>query len=170
VKALVQRVKGLTRIQSATESRSEEHRFDGPGLVALLAWTKRDEVLPETELLKKEEWILSRVQGLRIFPDAEGRLNLSLPDFLAKRAPTDPPGSGGILWVSQFTLAASLESGFRPSFTQAMAPDRARARFDLLKAKLAALTPAYAQAFGIFGADMELSFTNWGPVTIPLEL
>lgn len=169
MKALIQRVKGQTRIQSLADKHKEEHSFQGPGLVVLLGWTKADEALTELELGKKEDWIFSRVQGLRIFPDTEGRMNRSLSDYLASRAQADPQGQGGILWVSQFTLAASLDSGFRPSFTQAMSPDLAKARYEKACAKLRASSTPYAQAFGIFGADMDLDFTNWGPVTIPLE-
>jgi D-tyrosyl-tRNA(Tyr) deacylase len=166
MKAFIQRVKGRTRIRSEAEGRSEEHSFEGPGLVVLLGWTKADEALANDELLKKEEWILSRVRGLRVFPDAQGKMNLSLTDHLAEGA----SGPGGILWVSQFTLAASLESGFRPSFIQAMSPEKARVRFDAACDRLRAASASYRQAFGIFGADMDLEFTNWGPVTIPLEI
>lgn len=158
MRAFVQRVRGSTQIQSALGNERELGAFEGPGLVVLLGWMKDDLGFEEA----REKWLLSRIRGLRIFPDADGRMNLSLESYLGEKA-------GGILWVPQFTLAASLESGFRPSFGSAMAPDAARERFAKLKARLIAEAPSYQQIFGVFGADMELSFTNWGPVSIPIE-
>lgn len=162
MKAVVQRVKGPTSIVCRDDAGAvlSNGDFTGAGLVVLLGWSQADGTV--ADLAAREEWIVSRVKGLRIFPDAEGRMNLSLADYLKG-------GEGGILWVPQFTLAAKLESGFRPSFTDALAPAVAKERFETTKARLLAETAPYAQVFGEFGADMDLSFTNWGPVTIPLE-
>ena len=118
----------------------------------------------ESKLLQKEDWIRSRVQGLRIFPDAKGSMNLSLNDYLVASSQ-----SGGILWVSQFTLAAELESGFRPSFTKAMEAVAAKERYDRFIKEIQVDKAKIKNIFGIFGDDMDLNFCNWGPVTIPLE-
>jgi len=164
VKAIVQRVRGKTSIQSTWDSRSEEHSFEGPGLVVLLAWEKCDE--ERVDLEKKQSWLIERIEGLRVFPDQEGKMNLSLSDYQSQNNLSE----AGILWVSQFTLAAELKSGFRPSFTKAMNPNIARESFEELQRKLSLKNPSYTQIFGRFAAEMQLSFCNWGPVTIPLSV
>ncbi|NDF16123.1 D-tyrosyl-tRNA(Tyr) deacylase [bacterium] len=156
MRALIQRTQGIVRIDSELGELRETHSFEGKGLVVLLGWTKDDETRPIEDLVRAEAWILSRVRGLRIFPDSEGRMNLAL-------------SAGGILWVPQFTLAATIESGFRPSFSRAMAPERAKERFERFKGRVLETPQSFREIFGVFGADMNLSFTNWGPVTIPLE-
>jgi D-tyrosyl-tRNA(Tyr) deacylase len=97
-----------------------------------------------------------RILGYRIFPDAEGRMNLSLRDI-----------AGGLLLVSQFTLAADTKKGTRAGFSTAAAPDEARRLFELLVARARALHAPVAT--GEFGADMQVSLTNDGPVTFWLE-
>ena len=100
--------------------------------------------------------LLERVLGYRIFPDAEGRMNRSLRDI-----------GGGLLLVSQFTLAADTHKGTRPGFSTAAAPDEARQLFDLLVSQArAAHSPV---ATGEFGADMQIELVNDGPVTFWLE-
>jgi D-tyrosyl-tRNA(Tyr) deacylase len=164
MKALIQRVKGPTKIvtQSPDLTETIEDSFDGVGLVALLGWLKSDE--SRSDLAQAEEWIRSRVTGLRVFPDSDGKMNLSLDDYMKENKVT-----GGILWVPQFTLGGTLESGFRPSFTAAMEPIQAQKRFDIWSQQSVALKSPYAQILGIFGGHMELSFTNWGPITLMLE-
>lgn len=163
MKLIIQRVRGLTRIACRENSQdSYKGEFQGAGFVVLMGWMQSD-IGPELD--KKEEWLISRVEGLRVFPDVNGRMNLSLPDYLAR----EPFEGGGILWVPQFTLGAELESGFRPSFTKAMEPARAQERFEAFVKRTVVNEKPYRQIFGRFGADMDLSFTNWGPVTIPLE-
>jgi D-tyrosyl-tRNA(Tyr) deacylase len=100
--------------------------------------------------------LLERILGYRIFPDAEGRMNLSLRDI-----------AGGLLLVSQFTLAADTKKGTRAGFSTAAAPDEARRLFELLVARARALHAPVAT--GEFGADMQVSLTNDGPVTFWLE-
>ena len=101
--------------------------------------------------------------------DAGGKLNLSLRDAAAHSQ-----GAGqdsGLLLVSQFTLYADTRRGRRPSFTDAAPPDVARALYNNLVADLRAACEREGLRFGTgrFGADMRLTFTNWGPVTILLD-
>ncbi len=162
MKILVQRTEGPVSIKCGPRVQN----FDGSGLVVLLCWTKEDEL--RQDLNSVEDWLIDRVCGLRIFPDRDGKMNLDLGKYLESQ---NQVGRGGILWVSQFTLGAKLDSGFRPSFIDSMGPELAKLRFELLKNKIQANknSQAYSHYFGEFGADMSLSFTNWGPVTIPLE-
>ena len=105
----------------------------------------------------KGEQLLRRVLDYRVFADAEGRMNRSLRDV-----------SGGLLLVSQFTLAADTTRGLRPSFTSAAAPDVARHLFDsLLRFANSVHAPV---ASGVFGADMKVALVNDGPVTFWLEV
>ncbi|MHB8815100.1 MAG: D-aminoacyl-tRNA deacylase [Steroidobacteraceae bacterium] len=102
------------------------------------------------------ERLLERLLRLRIFPDAEGRMNLSLQAI-----------GGGLLLVPQFTLAADTQKGTRPGFSTAAAPDLARQLFTyLLERAMSAHSPVAA---GEFGADMQVELVNDGPVTFWLE-
>lgn len=161
MKVLIQRVSGNCRIEVPAENRVES--FEGVGLVALLGWMQSDINLDLTKIDEAEDWLLSRILGLRIFEDKNGKMNLSLEDY-AKEHKLE----SGILWVSQFTLAAELESGFRPSFTGAMSPVPAEKRYHRFREKVAMKSP-HKNLFGTFGKEMNLSFNNWGPVTILLE-
>ena len=98
------------------------------------------------------ERLLSRLLGYRVFADDAGRINRSLADV-----------GGGLLLVPQFTLAADTRSGLRPSFSAAAPPDRAKALFTHLLGLAVARHGAVAS--GRFGADMQVSLTNDGPVT-----
>ena len=99
----------------------------------------------------------SKIAGLRIFPDAEGRMNRSLSDV-----------GGEALVVSQFTLYADIRKGRRPSFTGAAAPEQARPLVDYLAACLRDLSIPVAT--GSFGAMMSVELTNEGPVTLVIEV
>ncbi len=101
--------------------------------------------------------MLERLLNYRVFPDAEGRMNLSLRDT-----------GGGLLLVSQFTLAADTRKGNRPGFSTAAPPDRAEPMFERLVA-LAEQSHAPV-ASGRFGAEMAVSLVNDGPVTFLLEV
>ncbi len=139
--------------------------FSGPGLVILLGWDLSD-ANDLVALEAREDWIVSRALGLRVFPDEQGRMNTNLVDYCKSHNCT-----GGFLWVSQFTLAGQLDSGFRPSFSSALQADVAKLRYERLVdrvQKIALSQTGIVHLFGRFGADMSLSFTNWGPVTICL--
>lgn len=100
--------------------------------------------------------LLARLLSYRIFADAQGRMNLDLKAV-----------SGGLLLVSQFTLAADTRSGTRPGFTSAAEPQRARLLFDYLVTQAQA---AHSDTrTGEFGADMQVSLVNDGPVTFWLQ-
>jgi D-aminoacyl-tRNA deacylase len=100
--------------------------------------------------------LLARVLGYRVFGDAAGKMNLSLREV-----------QGGLLLVPQFTLAADTHKGMRPSFTPAAAPAEGERLFDYFAAQARA---AYARVeTGRFGAHMQVSLTNDGPVTIWLR-
>ena len=98
---------------------------------------------------------VAKILKLRVFADAAGKMNLDL-------AAVD----GGLLVVSQFTLAADTRSGNRPGFTGAAAPDLGRAIYERVVATVRASHPVMAT--GEFGADMQVSLVNDGPVTIPI--
>lgn len=99
---------------------------------------------------------------LRIFEDEAGKMNRSLQNL-------DGAGQhGGLLLVSQFTLAADTKSGTRPGFSGAAAPDMARAWFDDLVAQARAAHPIVAT--GRFATEMQVHLINDGPVTIPMQL
>src|SRR5690349_3763726 len=119
------------------------------GILALVGVQKGDTA-------QSAERLLERVLTYRIFPDAEGRMNLSLRDI-----------SGGLLVVSQFTLAADTRKGTRAGFSTAAAPDEARQLFEQLVTQARATHSPVAT--GEFGADMQVSLVNDGPVTFWLE-
>jgi D-aminoacyl-tRNA deacylase len=101
--------------------------------------------------------LVAKLLKLRIFSDASGKMNRSVVDV-----------NGGLLVVSQFTLAADVTGGNRPSFTAAAAPALGRALYQRV---LATARAAHAEvASGEFGADMQVSLVNDGPVTIPITL
>ena len=105
---------------------------------------------------RQAERLLERLLGYRVFADAEGKMNLSVRDI-----------GGGLLLGPQFTLAADTGKGLRPSFTPAAPPDQGRRLFDYL------LDQAHRQyapvATGQFGAHMQVSLVNDGPVTFWLR-
>jgi len=142
--ALIQRV---TRAE-VTVGGNSVGRIDR-GILALIGVRKGD-----TEAAA--ERLVERIVGYRIFPDHEGKMNLSLKDV-----------GGGLLLVSQFTLAADTRSGMRAGFSTAAAPDEGRRLFDYLVNAARASLPRVAT--GEFGAHMQLSLVNDGPVTFWLE-
>lgn len=101
--------------------------------------------------------LVHKVLNYRIFPDAEGRMNASVKDI-----------DGGVLVVSQFTLVADTKKGLRPGFTPAARPEDAEKLYRLFLAEMGANHGVVAS--GIFGAQMQVSLTNDGPVTFLLEV
>ena len=122
----------------------------GRGLLVLVCAERGDSEVQADKLLAK-------LLKLRIFSDAAGKMNLSLQDV-----------GGGLLIVSQFTLAADVSGGNRPSFTGAAGAELGRALYDHLLRQARALHPDVA--CGEFGADMQVSLVNDGPVTIPMRV
>ena len=104
----------------------------------------------------KADRLLERLLGYRVFPDAEGKMNQSVQDI-----------GGGLLLVPQFTLAADTRKGMRASFTPAASPQEGERLFGYLLAQ--ARRQHAAVESGIFGADMQVTLTNDGPVTFWLE-
>jgi len=96
------------------------------------------------------------VLNYRIFPDDGGRMNLNLQQM-----------GGGLMVVSQFTLAADTGKGLRPGFSNAAPPERAEALYDYFISRAEQLHPDVAS--GVFGANMQVSLCNDGPVTFMLE-
>jgi len=122
----------------------------GPGLLVFVCAERGD---GEAEA----DRLLARVLGYRVFADAEGKMNLSLIDV-----------QGGLLLVPQFTLAADTHKGMRPSFTPAALPADGERLFDYFVGRARAAYTAVET--GRFGAHMQVSLTNDGPVTIWLRV
>jgi len=123
----------------------------GPGLLALVAVERGDQPANAARMVE-------RLLGYRVFGDDTGRMNCSLADT-----------GGGLLLVSQFTLAADTRSGMRPSFTTAAPPAEAEQGFNRL-VDICRRTHAGRVETGRFGAHMVISLVNDGPVTFVLDL
>jgi len=145
MKALLQRV-AEARVVVAGETIG---RIDA-GLLVLVCAERGDAEAQADKLLAK-------ILKLRIFSDEAGKMNLSVQDV-----------KGGLLVVSQFTLAADASGGNRPSFTGAAAPEDGRRLYDYFVAQARALHPQVET--GRFAADMQVHLVNDGPVTIPLRI
>lgn len=122
----------------------------GAGLLVLLCAEKGD-----TDAVADK--MLGKILKLRIFSDGAGKMNLSVQDV-----------GGGLLVVSQFTLAADVAGGNRPSFTQAAAPDEGRRLYAHFVAQAHKAHPVVQT--GRFAADMQVALVNDGPITIPLRM
>ncbi len=118
----------------------------GAGLLVLLCAEKGDTEAVADKMLK-----------LRIFSDEAGKMNRSVQDV-----------AGGLLVVSQFTLAADVAGGNRPSFTQAAAPEHGRRLYEHFVAQARAAHPVVQT--GCFAADMKVALVNDGPITIPMRM
>ncbi|MGC1549478.1 MAG: D-aminoacyl-tRNA deacylase [Rhodanobacter sp.] len=143
--ALIQRVT-TARVDVDNETVGEI----GPGLLALVA-VQPDDGEAQTKRL------LERLLGYRVFADDAGKMNRSLTDT-----------GGGLLLVSQFTLAADTRSGMRPSFTSAATPEHGLRWFERL-VELARIAHPTVE-IGRFGAHMQIHLVNDGPVTFRLEV
>lgn len=143
--SILQRVK-----QARVEIDGQVAGSIGPGLLALVCAERGD---TEAEADK----LLAKMLKLRIFADEAGKMNRSVQDI-----------AGGLLIVSQFTLAADTGGGNRPSFTRAAPPAEGERLYDYIVQRARALHPEVAT--GRFGADMQVHLLNDGPVTIPLSI
>jgi D-aminoacyl-tRNA deacylase len=139
VRALVQRVS-----EAAVRVNGQEHARIGPGLLVLVG-VRRGDGLDEADRIAR------KLLALRVFEDADGRMNLDVGQ-----------AGGEILCVSQFTLYGDARKGNRPSFVEAAPPEEAEPLYERVRAALGA-------AGGVFGARMEVSLVNDGPVTLLLE-
>ncbi|MGZ5052849.1 MAG: D-aminoacyl-tRNA deacylase [Methylobacter sp.] len=143
----------ITIIQRVTSAKVTVDNIDigkiDTGIMALVAVEKEDSE-------KDAQRLLERILNYRIFADSDDKMNLSLRDI-----------GGGLLLVPQFTLAADTQKGNRPSFTSAAPPEKGRELFGYLQ-QLARQTYANVE-FGRFGADMQVSLVNNGPVTFTLR-
>jgi D-aminoacyl-tRNA deacylase len=137
MRALVQRV---TRASVSVDDRLVSSI--GPGLLVLLGVRRED-----TE--READWLADKVRALRIFADADGRMN-------------EPLGEREVLCVSQFTLYADPRRGNRPSYVEAAPPELAEPLYLRFSERLGALR-------GVFGAMMEVELVNDGPVTVLVE-
>lgn len=145
MKGLLQRVKGA-RVEVSGEIVGSIDQ----GLLVLLAVEPDDTPAHTAKMLHK-------LLNYRVFSDAEGKMNLSLKDI-----------DGGLLLVSQFTLAADTKSGLRPSFSTAAPPAMAEAMFEHVLAEAKRLHPTVES--GRFGADMQVHLVNDRPVTFLLQI
>jgi D-tyrosyl-tRNA(Tyr) deacylase len=142
--ALIQRV-----LSARVEVEGETVGAIGPGLLALVAVEPHDGE-------REAQRMLQRLLGYRVFGDEAGKMNRSLADT-----------GGGLLLVSQFTLAADTRSGMRPSFTSAAPPEHGRRWFEHLVELARAAHPRVET--GRFGTHMVVSLVNDGPVTFRLD-
>jgi D-tyrosyl-tRNA(Tyr) deacylase len=120
------------------------------GLLVLLG-------IHENDTAEDVSWLVSKIAQMRIFSDAEGKMNLSAHDI-----------NGSIMVVSQFTLHASTRKGNRPSFIEAARPEVAIPLYESFIKEISVLFPNKT-ATGSFGADMKIDLTNDGPVTIIID-
>lgn len=131
------------------------HAEIGPGFMILAGFGADDpDGLPQSKVWRT---MLGKILDLRVFPDNDGKLNLSLCDT-----------HGEILCVSQFTLYADCRKGRRPSFHLAGAPQKAQTLYEAFVADLTAAWPDKVRS-GVFAAEMDVSLCNSGPVTILLD-
>lgn len=144
MKILIQRV-----TQASVEVNGEVVGSIGPGVLVFVGITHGDTA-------SQVEWLASKLVNLRIFEDAQGKLNQSLQEQ-----------KGSALIISQFTLYADCNAGRRPSFTQAAPPEIANPLYDQFidEVRKSGITTAT----GIFGAEMKVSLINDGPITVMVE-
>ncbi len=144
MKALIQRVS-----KAEVEVDGQITGAINQGLLVFIGIEKNDDRAQVDKMIKK-------ILAYRVFYDADEKMNLSVKDI-----------EGGLLLVSQFTLAADTHSGTRPGFSTAKSPAEAKELYEYF---LSSISQQYAQIqSGVFGADMQVSLTNDGPVTFLLS-
>jgi D-aminoacyl-tRNA deacylase len=144
LRLLIQRVK-----EARVEVDGSVTGAIGPGLLVLLGIAKGDTA-------KEADYLIDKMLGLRIFPDAESKMNLSVADT-----------AGGVLIVSQFTLYGDVRKGRRPSFDAAAPPEQARQLYEYFVEQTRLRHPGVET--GVFQAMMAVHLVNDGPVTILCE-
>ncbi|MFW6054794.1 MAG: D-aminoacyl-tRNA deacylase [Thermodesulfobacteriota bacterium] len=150
MRIVLQRVK-----QASIEVKGREIAAIGRGLLLFLGFGTNDGAdQPGSAAWEK---ILARITELRIFPDQDGKFNLSLNDV-----------QGDLLLVSQFTLFGDCKKGRRPSFSKAAEPQLARSLYDRFLQDLSRRAPGKVES-GRFGAEMDVLSINQGPVTMILD-
>lgn len=141
----------IQRVLNASVSiNNEVHSTISKGFLLLVGVT-------QTDTQEDVEWLANKVCSFRVFDDEEGVMNKSIQDI-----------DGEILAVSQFTLMASYKKGNRPSYIRASSPDHSLPLYNSFVDKLKQLLNKDI-ATGVFGADMKVSLTNDGPVTICMD-
>lgn len=145
MKAVLQRVSEASVIINGGEKRTIQK-----GLMILLGISREDS---DEDI----EWLCRKITSMRIFPDSEDKMNLSVLDI-----------GGEILLISQFTLLASIKKGNRPSFNLSAPPEDAIPLFDHFTEKIKTAMNGKVKT-GLFGAHMEVSLVNDGPVTIVID-
>lgn len=145
MKAVIQRVRKASVIVG-----DERYAAINAGLLVLLG-------IDTDDTSEDAEWLCQKIAALRIFADEQGLMNRSVADT-----------EGAVLVVSQFTLIASYKKGNRPSFIRAAKPQQAIPLYEYVIRRLEALLQKKV-AHGIFGADMQVSLSNDGPVTIVMD-
>lgn len=145
MKALLQRVS-----RASVETDGVRVGSIGRGLLVLLGLDKDDDPSVADRMLDK-------LLAYRVFPDEAGRMNRSVVDV-----------DGGVLLVSQFTLSADTVRGLRPGFSRAMPPEQAQQLYEYMLGQLRSRHTEVAA--GVFGAEMQVSLINDGPVTFLLEV
>ncbi|GAB1430653.1 D-aminoacyl-tRNA deacylase [Ignavibacteria bacterium] len=146
MKAVVQRVSSASVKVDGRITGSVER-----GLLVLLG-------IAPADTKETARWMADKIAGLRIFSDTDGKMNLSANDI-----------GGGLLVVSNFTLYGNAQKGFRPSFTEAAAPEKAAPLYDYFLSYLHEKYSNLNICSGVFGAMMDVALVNEGPVTIILE-
>jgi len=145
MRIVIQRVKNCS-----VTIDNRPHSNIGKGLLVLLGIEQDDQN-------EDMDWLINKLIQMRIFSDEDGKMNLSVQDI-----------QGSIMVVSQFTLHASTKKGNRPSFLKAARPDKAIPLYESFIQKLETLIDNKI-ASGIFGADMQVTLLNDGPVTIIID-
>ncbi|MEY4003074.1 MAG: hypothetical protein RIT07_1116 [Bacteroidota bacterium] len=145
MKALIQRVKNASVSVGGKQQASIEH-----GLLVLLGIT-------DSDTTAEADWLAAKVANIRIFNDDSGKMNHSVLET-----------NGDVIVVSQFTLYGDARKGNRPSFVQAARPEIAEPLYEHFVAAIQEHLGKQVQT-GVFGADMQVSLINNGPVTIIIE-
>lgn len=141
----------LQRVAEASVLINNQQRSTiGKGILVLVG-------IEEADQKEDADWLANKISGLRIFNDEDGKMNLSLQDV-----------GGQLMIISQFTLHASTKKGMRPSYMKAARPETAIPLYEHLVEACKKLFPDRVET-GEFGADMQVSLVNDGPVTILMD-